>query len=554
MSLAKSSLFFAAGTFLSRLTGVIRESVTAGVFGASFTLDSFLVANRIPNLLRELLAEGALGASFSKVYAQLWEIDQKRAKILLHDALRFFTFVMIVVCALGMIFSRELVLSMTIFMPSSPSSANFIHNTTGMTRLLFPFIAFMAIGAIVSAALYREGKFFLSALSPILLNLGYILGALYFSKWLTDYAPEWVDQLVAEKGITGLALGVLLGGFAQFYVQYRALTRSTLKKFKLFAFRVPHILFSVSRDLRKVLTLMGPMIIAGSAGQINVLVNTNFATYLGEGAVTWLNCSFRLLQLPIGIFAIAVSSTALPAISKSIAKHGSIHHPAVVHKLEEAIAILCWLLTPCLAFFWVNSLAITELVYQHGQFDQQATLATSETLFFYSFSLLGYGLVKVLTSFYYAMDRTQYAMKVGIVSIGVNFLANYLFVEKFAHKGLAMTASLVITMNALFLAFGLKSQKLPWRFRLILKSILCLVLSLGAAVLLQNVILLGFNQLNWIQNLALKMRALLVLSLTGMITVVVFSFAASVFFKTSPKILILKILKKKRTHGNSLVE
>ncbi len=524
--LGKSSLLFALGTFLSRLTGVLRESVLAGAFGANFLLDAFIVANRIPNLLRELLAEGALGASFTKVYATLKEEDETRARIFLHQSFQFFSIVVGVFCVLGMIFSPEIVELMTLFANETERPPQFFHDTVGLTRVLFPFIAFMTVGAIASGALHQKGRFFLSAISSVALNLGYILGAIVLSRLVVNYGPLWIETHLAERSIVGLALGVLVGGLSQTLIQVWGIRKQLLKS------RTQG--FPWSKDLRKVCKLMGPMVVAGSAGQVNVLVNTNFATALQEGSVTWLNFSFRVLQLPIGVFAVGLGIISLPALSRVIARKGS--SSEVASKLQAALEMVTWLVVPCMCFLWINSLPVTQLLYQHGKFSLQDAMATADALYFYSFSLIAYGLLKVLTSYYYATERTNYAMKVSLFSILVNFVANLCFVSYLGHKGLALTTSCTLTLNALFLLLGLRRDRLEWQKRNLLISMGLLGIGFFGAWGAQYLITPFLASLPFLIGLALKWQTLFVITVNGTIVVSLFGltwFFRHRFFRTS---------------------
>jgi putative peptidoglycan lipid II flippase len=513
LSVAKSSFLFALGTFLSRLTGVLRESVLAGVFGANALLDAFIIANRIPNLLRELLAEGALGSSFTKVYATLKEQDSQRAHRFLVQSFQFFSLIIGILCLVGIVFAPELVKLMTLFSPETEKHAQFIHDTVGLTRLLFPFIAFMTLGAIASGVLHQKGRFFTSAISSVALNIGYIIGALFFARLLEKHGSSWIESSIADRSLTGLALGVLLGGLLQTLIQFWGM--KTKLQTKGLVGRFPW-----SPDIKKVCKLMGPMVIAGSAGQINVLVNTNFATSLQEGAVTWLNFSFRLLQLPIGIFAVGVGIISLPSLTRVITKKGSPFQ--VAEKLEEALFLVTWLVAPCLCFLLINSLPVTQLLYQHGKFTSFDSISTADALFFYSFSLIAYGLLKVLTSYYYAAERTQYAMKVSLFSILINLLANLFFVSHLGHKGLALSTSCTLTLNALFLLWGLRKDKLKWSVAKIGKSIFLLSSAFLISFTLQKLIAPLLENAIFVTKLELKWRACFVLSTNGCLVASIF--------------------------------
>ncbi|SME88402.1 murein biosynthesis integral membrane protein MurJ [Pseudobacteriovorax antillogorgiicola] len=453
MSLAKSSLLFALGTFLSRISGLLRESVLGGVFGASVLLDAFLIAFRIPNLFREMLAEGALGSSFTKVYSQISEQDEGRARDLLIQGLYLFTLVSTVFCSLGVLLAPWLVQALTLDVDPSYRDA-LVTNATGLTRLVFPFLGLAMLSSIIMGALHQKGSFFISAASSISLNLGYILGALLLARWFQGWDLPWLRDSFGDPEIVGLAVGVMLGGFTQLVVQ----AWGCRERFQ--GFRTAILAkFPWSPDLKAVVSLMIPASIAAGAGPINVFINTNFATSLGEGAVSWLNFAFRLLQLPIGLFGVAIGVAVLPSLSRKIAQNNQEVGPDVMEQLEQGTGMVGFLMLACFAFLLVNRQEIVDLLFRYGAFSAFDVQQTSDALFAYSFGILAYGLIKVLTSFYYAVERTSYAMKTALLGIAFNFLGNYLLVERFEHVGLAATSSITLSLNATFLLLGL----LPYR-------------------------------------------------------------------------------------------
>jgi putative peptidoglycan lipid II flippase len=474
MSVARSSLLFAIGTLISRFSGVARESVIGAVFGASIFMDAFVVAFRIPNLLRELLAEGALGSSFTKVYSGLCVEDKEAANRLLIQTLQFVVMVSIAVCAFGIFFADDLVALMTLLDSHDPK---FNGITVALTQLMFPFIGFAAIGAVVQGALYQRGGFFLAGVAPILFNLFSIIGAIWLAPLLRDHLPgEFADKF-GDAGILGLAVGTLLGGAAQSAIQAWGIWKPLLKNHRLIPRQLPW-----SKDIRKILILMGPMVIAASAGQINVIVNTNFATSLETGAVTWLYFAFRLVQLPIGMFGVAVGAAILPTLTKSITEaHGKVDVKAS-REIINAMDLVAWLMIPCTLALVIGSQDLTRVLYEAGQFGERDTNATAIAIEAYSYGLLGYGILKVMNSYYYATGRTKFPMAVSLFSILANYVANALFVKKFGHQGLAITASVTLTLNSLLLIAGMSVDKVQVNWLEILKSVF--LLAIGSVLVL----------------------------------------------------------------------
>jgi|694.fasta_scaffold52309_2 putative peptidoglycan lipid II flippase len=474
MSVARSSLLFAIGTLISRFSGVARESVIGAVFGASIFMDAFVVAFRIPNLLRELLAEGALGSSFTKVYSGLCVEDKEAANRLLIQTLQFVVMVSIAVCAFGIFFADDLVALMTLLDSHDPK---FNGITVALTQLMFPFIGFAAIGAVVQGALYQRGGFFLAGVAPILFNLFSIIGAIWLAPLLRDHLPSEFADKFGDAGILGLAVGTLLGGAAQSAIQAWGIWKPLLKNHRLIPRQLPW-----SKDIRKILILMGPMVIAASAGQINVIVNTNFATSLETGAVTWLYFAFRLVQLPIGMFGVAVGAAILPTLTKSITEaHGKVDVKAS-REIINAMDLVAWLMIPCTLALVIGSQDLTRVLYEAGQFGERDTNATAIAIEAYSYGLLGYGILKVMNSYYYATGRTKFPMAVSLFSILANYVANALFVKKFGHQGLAITASVTLTLNSLLLIAGMSVDKVQVNWLEILKSVF--LLAIGSVLVL----------------------------------------------------------------------
>ena len=506
-------MFFAIGTFLSRVSGLVRESVLGGVFGASLLLDSFLVAFRIPNLFREMLAEGALGSAFTKVYSQVSEVDKKRAMELLVQSIYLFTLVSIVLSALGVLAAPILVKFMSIDLPEGYRN-EFVLNATGLTRIVFPFLGIAMLGSIFMGALHQKGSFFTSAVSPICFNLGYIFGALGLAGLFESWNPIWMREYFGEPKIVGLAVGVMIGGTAQLIVQaYACKDKLSGIDFK-FLKRVPW-----SNDIKDILKLMIPASIAAGAGPINVFINTNFATSLGEGAVSWLSYAFRLLQLPIGLFGVAIGVAVLPTLSRKVAANNKKVSADVIHDLQQALGLVAFLMLACFAYLTVNSQSVITLLFKHGAFSLNDSLQTSNALFAYSFGILGYGLIKVLSSFYYAIERTSFAMKTAILGIAFNLLGNFLLVSKFGHVGLAVTSSVTLTLNSLFLIFGMWPYRRHFELSKIFRFLLQLCCGTLIAVVLQKVVgyyleLNGFSNVEKVDSIIILISNAIVLVLT----------------------------------------
>ena len=526
MSLSRSSLFFAAGTMFSRFLGLVRESVVAGIFGASYLLDIFLVANRIPNMLREIAAEGALGSSFTKVFSTLWEKDKERAQLLFLSTILFVLSTLMLICFICILGAPYLVKALMLF-ESADRQEGFFLSTIGLTRLLFPFIIFMSLASIFSGVLHQKGRFFTSAVSSVALNLGYIFGALVLASYFERFAPDWIEYYIAEKSICGLACGVLLGGFFQAFWLFWSSKDLFFKSPRLFQrFKI------WTPDLKKVLLLMGPMVIAASAGQINVLVNTNFATSLEIGAVSYLNFAFRLLQLPVGVFAVAIGTASLPSFSKSLATQTEKTRKIFTSQIEKSIELTLWLLCPSLIFILNNNLEIIQLLFFHGNFGAGDTSATASCLFYYSFGVLGYGFIKVLSSVYYAIEKTNYAMKMSLIGIFSNLILNFLLVKPYGYNGLALATSLTLSINALLLFFGLKKYNIFNITKNIYKSIFFILIASLLCYFLQNYMSEIFINSSFFISSNIKVQSFLVLLRNAFSLFCIFLFFYLIYSKT----------------------
>ena len=419
--------------------------VLASVFGASSLLDAFIVAFRIPNLFREMLAEGALAGAFTKVFTDTMQEDERRAYELFWSTWKFFSLVSLAICGLGMYFSDDLVRIMSI--STSRSDYNLYYtNAVSLTRLLFPFLGVVILSSVIMGVLHEKGRFFITSISPIIFNLGFILGALCLGGVVDSFRDIIkLNQLVDSK-LFGLGIGVMIGGTLQMLFQFYFVIKDRKNLFKLFSnARI------MSDDLKHVLKIMMPASIAASTGPVNIFINTNFATSLGEGVVTWLNYSFRLLQLPVGVFGVAIGVAVLPPLTSEIKKGGGIITETVSNTFSSTFDSVFWIMSACSLFLFIEAKNIISLLFGYGKFSSEDVLATSEALKFYSFAAVGYGLIKVMTSFYYALDKTKFAMYVSMFSVLVNFSSNYYFSKVLGFRGLALTSSITLSLNALIL-------------------------------------------------------------------------------------------------------
>jgi putative peptidoglycan lipid II flippase len=421
----------------SRLLGLIREIVVAALFGATRNLDAFLTAFRAPNMLRDLFAEGALSTAFVTTFSRriATESDESAWKLASKVATLTLVF-MSAITLLGIYFAPGLI---RILAPGfDPEKAAL---TIHLTRIMFPFILLVSLAALAMGMLNAKNVFGMPAMASSFFNVGSIVGALVFCYWL-DPQADWRHPNFGTRGLVGLSLGTLLGGLMQLVVQFPALRRVG------FYFR-PDFNWRDS-GVRTILVLMGPATIAASAVQVNVAVNSGFASALGDGPMAWLNIAFRLMQLPLGIFGVAVGTVTLPLVSRSAAK-GDI--PGFRSALSHALRLVMVLTIPAAIGLMMLARPIISVIYEHGKFDARATEQTAVALQFYAIGLVGYAAIKVLAPAFYALDKKYLPMFVSILSMASNFALNwfFLFKLKFDHRGLALGTSIVAITNFLLL-------------------------------------------------------------------------------------------------------
>src|SRR5207245_1002974 len=295
----------------SRVLGLVREMVFAGLFGAGRNLDAFLMAFRLPNLLRDLFAEGALSTAFITTFSKKIAVDGGESAWRLSNKVATLTAVfMSAVMLLGIVFAPQLVDLLTWGSWSPDKTAV----TILLTRIMWPFMLLVSLAALVMGILNANHVFGPPAMASSYFNLGSIIGSVAIGWWL--------DPHLGGRSHVGLAIGTLIGGAWQLMGQFPSLRRVGYKYRTDFQWR--------DEGVRTVLMLMGPAVIAASAVQVNVLINSGFAASLGNGPVSWLNIAFRLMQLPLGIFGVAIGTVTLPLVSKS----------AAVGNMDEFRAIL----------------------------------------------------------------------------------------------------------------------------------------------------------------------------------------------------------------------
>ena len=432
--------------FLSRISGLIREVTFAGLFGAGLVYDAFLVAYRIPNLLRDLLAEGALSAAFVTTYSQsLSGKGAKHAHALSNRLTTLLVPLVAAVCVLGALFAPQIVQQMA---PGYSSIEGKFELTVLLTRIMMPFLLFIALASKAMGVLNSHGKFGISALSSAFSNLTSVGSGLLLGFVI---GPE-----LGFEPITGMAFGTVLGGVVQYTCQIPSLRLTGLR------FR-PELVLN-DPGVRQVLRLMGPAAIGAAAVQVNVFVNSIFASRITDGAgviidgpVSWLGYAFRFMQLPLGLFGIAVASATLPVISREA---GAGRIDDFRDTLSRSLGLVFLLTIPSTVGLLVLCQPLIGVVYERGEFSAFDTEQTALALVFYCLGLVGYASTKVLAPAFYALGTVRVPMVVSVVSIALNFTLNFVFIEVLGlgHWALALSTSVVATLNSIVLFAFMRSQ------------------------------------------------------------------------------------------------
>jgi putative peptidoglycan lipid II flippase len=448
--LSRSAGGVSLAVLASRILGLVREVVFTSLFGASRELDAFIAAFRIPNLFRDLFAEGALSAAFVSTFSQKLEREGEAAAWeLANRVLNDLAIVVGATVVAGMIAAPWIV---DWIAPGFHDEPGKIELTITLTQILFPFLLLVAVAAVAMGVLNARSVFLVPASASSFFNLGSIVGGILL---VAIFAPDYLATVssrfhsptaaASPRAVTALeamAFGTLIGGALQLFVQLPALRRV--------GFRYRGIGGLHDPGVRQVLRLMGPATIGIAAVQINVVVNTYFASELGNGPVSWLSVAFRLMYLPIGMFGVALGTVALPTLARSAARRDFESFRA---SLREGLRLLCLLCLPAALGLALCAEPIIALIYQHGRFGAADTHAAAVALAAYALGLTGYAAIKILGPAFYALGDAQTPMRISAASVGVNLLCNWLAIRVLGlgHGGLALSTSIVALCNSALL-------------------------------------------------------------------------------------------------------
>lgn len=466
MGLFRSTAIVSSMTMVSRVFGLLRDMVFTRIFGADAGTDAFLVAFKIPNFLRRLFAEGAFSQAFVPVLSGVKnEEGDEAVSELARNTLGTLAAILSVVSILAAIISPVLVM---IFAPGFIDQPEKFDLTADMLRITFPYILFMSLTALSAGILNSYGRFAVPAFTPVLLNLSLIAAAI----WL---APRM------EVPIMALAWGVFIAGVAQLAFQIPFIMKLGLLRWPRWGWK--------NSGVRRILKLMIPGIFGSSVMQINLLFDTLIASFLVSGSVTWLYLSDRMVELPLGIFGIALATVILPNLSL---KHADGDPKAFSRMLDWALRWVLVIALPAAVALAVLAGPLLSTLFLYGDFRPLDVEMASISLLVYSSGLIGFILVKVLAPGYFARQDTKTPVKVGLIAMVANMVMNVIFVVPMLklgwtapHAGLALATSLSAFINASLLYFGLKKagvySPLPGWMKLFSQAVLA-VSVMGAVI------------------------------------------------------------------------
>lgn len=442
-SQAKSTGIVSIAILCSRVLGLVRDQLLNGLFGSAFT-GIFTAAFRTPNMLRDLFAEGALSTAFVTTFSKkiktqgdeaAWELGRKMLTL----SLCFMSLVAVAGVALAPVLIRLL----------NPGWDNeeSVNLCVWLAQIMYPFITIVSVTALVMGMLNSKRVFFIPAVASAFFNLGCIVGGLVIA-WVID--PGFREGHITEKGLTGFAIGTLIGGVMQLAIQ--------LPSLKKVGFRFRPDFGWKDEGVRHVLHLMWPSLIAAGGTQINVLLNSIFASFTPgkESATAWLANAQRLQQLPLGLFGVAVATVTLPMLSR-LATEGMT--PAFRGALAKGLRLVLFLTLPCAVGLSIFASEIVSLLFEHGKFTAHDVAMTAGPLQAYAFGLVFYSAIKVLQPAFYTIDRRFIPMMVSLGVIALNATLNSItvFVLHWDHTALAWATAVGLALN--FAALYLSMRK-----------------------------------------------------------------------------------------------
>lgn len=439
MNLLKTLAAISSMTMLSRITGLIRDVLFGAYFGATAMMDAYVQAFKIPNFFRRLFAEGAFSQAFVPILAEYRNQNSDgEVKELVDHVATVLVWALLLTCVIGVLGAPLLVL---MFSSGFWGTSKF-DLTVNLTRIMFPYIGFMSLVALSSGILNTWRRFKIPAFTPVLLNLCFIVAAYFSATWFGK-----------EKQIYALALAVFVGGILQLAIQLPSLIQiGMLPRLSLnpaFALRDPKV--------RRVLRQMGPAVLAVSATQISIMINSTWASFLPDGSASQLNFADRLMEFPSAMLGVALGTVLLPSLSSAKAHGDQAEYSAL---LDWGLRLTFLLALPAAVGLLTLPDALTATLYHNGKFDAHAVTETAKAVAAYGVGLAGLILVKILAPGFYAQQDIRTPVKIAMIVLLVTQVMNAFFVPVIHQAGLALSVGLGACVNAVMLYRGLRKRGL----------------------------------------------------------------------------------------------
>src|SRR3990170_8055 len=434
MNLLRALATISGMTLISRIFGFVRDAVIARIFGAGLYTDAFFVAFRIPNLLRRLFAEGAFAQAFVPILAEYKTREgEAETRRLVDRVATMLSVALVAVTALGIAAAPLIVYVGAPGFAADPAKFDV---TVSMLRVTFPYIIFISLVSLAGGILNTWSRFVIPAFTPTMLNLSFILCALFAAPYFDP--PAMV-----------LAWAVFIGGVLQLALQLPALTAIGMLPRPSLAFDDPGV--------RRILLLMGPAVLGVSVAQISLLINTIFASYLETGSISWLYYADRLMEFPTGLLGVALGTVLLPSLSKS---HFANDPEEYSRLLDWGLRLTLLLALPAAAALAVLAVPLITTLFHYGEFTVHDVLMTRNALIAYSVGLLGLILVKVLAPGFYARQNIKTPVKIAFIALVATQAMNLVFIWPLQHAGLALAIGLGACLNSGLLYYKLRQHNI----------------------------------------------------------------------------------------------
>lgn len=506
-------------TFLSRILGLIRDMVIAKIFGSGMITDAFFVAFRIPNLLRRLFGEGSLTIAFIPVFSEYLHRSSREDALRLARGFLTILSIVLTIVAIAGIFLAPLIVRIQAY-GFDPSGYEY-KLTVFLTRITFPYVFFICMVAFFMGILNSFKHFAAPAAAPIILNLSIIGSAFLISPHL-------------KVPIAGLAIGVLIGGFLQLCLQIPWAIRYGVNI-------IPSFDLLNHPGIKRIGALMLPAIFGSAVYQLNQFIGTLLASFLSEGSISWLYYADRLVQFPLGVFAISISTAALPSLSDHIASE---EKERFRDTLRHALGLTFFISIPSMIGLIVLGKPIIMILFERGAFTHLDTNNTYYALFFYSLGLWAFSGIRVLVSAFYAMQDTKTPVKIATIALISNVILSVILMHPLRHGGLAFGLSLASSIQFLLLFLLLS----PMMGKSMAKDLIIDIFKFGICALIMGIIVYYLNinyfHITSMMNTVNKIANLTILVFAG---ILIYFLSAKIFGLHESEIIwkvIMRFFKK----------